>query len=101
MDIPFESGVVFELRGIFVLFWGVDVVHRIDFPLDVQKYQYFRFRGVALDLRHWKARTPPPKTAVAHFLRACGVAQRSDFARRREETVNAHDSQHCGRWENI
>ena len=54
-----------------------------------------------IDLRHWKARTPPPKTAVAHFLRACGVAQRSDFARRREETMNAHDSQHCGRWENI
>ena len=54
-----------------------------------------------IDFRHWKARTPPPKTAVAHFLRACGVAQRSDFARRREETVNAHDSQHCGRWENI
>ena len=54
-----------------------------------------------IDFRHWKARTPPPKIAVAHFLRACGVAQRSDFARMREETVNAHDSQHCGRWENI
>ena len=54
-----------------------------------------------IEFRFWKARTPPPKIAVAHFLRACGVAQRSDFARMREETVNAHDSQHCGRWKNI
>ena len=26
-----------------------------------------------IEFRFWKARTPPPKIAVAHFLRACGV----------------------------
>ena len=29
-----------------------------------------------IEFRFWKARTPPTKIALAHFLRACGVAQR-------------------------
>ena len=46
---------------------------------------------ITIEFRLWKARTPPPKIAVAHFLRACGVAQHSDSTRKRGAIVNAHE----------